>query len=107
MISSKCDKCKDKAWCWSCDECQSKPFPYFVCNNILTFREIVNHMSIHFNDPNQYLLCRICKVKKHITQFRFKNFTCRLCVYLSRYRFHHAKERFLEHANNYNIEVKL
>ena len=63
-------------------------------------------MSIHFNDPNQYLLCRMCKVNKHIT-FRFKNFSCRLCVYVGRYRFHHTKERLLEHAINYNIEVKL
>ena len=24
MISTKGDKCKNKPWCWSCDECQSK-----------------------------------------------------------------------------------
>ena len=30
MISTKCDKCKNMAWCWSCDECQNKPFQCFV-----------------------------------------------------------------------------
>ena len=24
MISTKCDKCKNKAWCWSCDEMSVK-----------------------------------------------------------------------------------
>ena len=36
MISTKCDKCKDKAWCWSCDESQRK---CFVCIEIITYRE--------------------------------------------------------------------
>ena len=39
MISTKCDKCKDKAWCWSCNECQSKPLSCFVCNEIITYIE--------------------------------------------------------------------
>ena len=30
MISKKCDKCKDKAWCWRCDECCVKVNPYHV-----------------------------------------------------------------------------
>ena len=103
MISTKCDKCKNKAWCWSCDECQSKPFQCFVCNKIITYRDRDNHLQVHFNNPNQYLVCRMCKVNKHITQFKFKHFYCRLCIYLHRYRFHHTKERFLEHAKKYNI----
>ena len=37
MISRKCDKCKNKAGCWSCDECKSKPFQCFVCNEIITY----------------------------------------------------------------------
>ena len=60
-------------------------------------------MVVHFNNPNQYLVCRMCKVNKHISQYRFKRFYCRLCIYLHRYRFHHTKERFLEHAKKYNI----
>ena len=60
-------------------------------------------MVVHFNNPNKYLVCRMCKVNKHISQYRFKPFYCRLCIYLHRYRFHHTKERFLEHAKKYNI----
>ena len=103
MISVKCDKCKNKAWCWSCDKCQSKPFQYFICNEIITYREKNNHMVVHFDNPNKYLVCRMSKVNKHISQYRFKHFYCRLCIYLHRYRFYHTKERFLEHAKKYNI----
>ena len=39
MISTKCDKCKNKKWGWSCDEFQTKPFHCFVCNKIITYRE--------------------------------------------------------------------
>ena len=45
----------------------------------------------------------MCKVHKTIAQYRFKNFYCRLCTYLHRYRFGHTKERFLEHAKRYNL----
>ena len=114
MISIKCDKCKNKAWCWCCDDCQSKPFQCFVLKEIITYRERHDNLSKHHNDPNQYLVCRMCKVNKHISQYRFKHFYCRLCIYLHRYRYHHTKERFLEHAKKYNIseagsqiEVKL
>ena len=103
MISTKCDKCKKKAWCWSCDKCQSKPFQSFICNEIITYREKHNHMVVHLNNPNLYLVCRMCKVNKQISQYRFKQFYCRLCIYLHRYRFHHTKERFLAHAKKYNI----
>ena len=58
MISTKCEKCKDKALCWSCNECQSKPLSCFVCNEIITYRERHNHMVIHFKNHNQYLICK-------------------------------------------------
>ena len=113
MISTKCDKSKNKAWCWSYDECQSKSCfvgnvrQCFVCNKVITYRERHDHLQVHFNNPNQYLVCRMCKVNKDITQYRFKHFYCRLCIYLHGYRVHHTKERFLEHAKKNNIEVKL
>ena len=44
MISTKCDNCKNKAWCWSCDDCQSKPFQCFVCNEIITYRKRHDHL---------------------------------------------------------------
>ena len=105
MISTKCDKCKDKAWCWSCNECQSKSLSCFVCNAIITYRETHNHMVIYCNDPNQYLICKKCKVNKRISHFRFKHYTCRICLYLNRYRFDYTKERFREHVKKFNIEV--
>ena len=69
MISTKCDKCKNKALCWSCNECQSKPFQCFVCNETITYRERLDHLQTHLNNPTQYLVCRMCKVNKHISQY--------------------------------------
>ena len=60
-------------------------------------------MHILFHDPNQYLVCRMCKVNKNITHFRFKHFTCRLCIYLSRYRLTLTKKKFIECAKKCNI----
>ena len=60
---------------------------------------------MHYNDPNQYLKCRNCKVNKHISHYRFKHFTYRVCLYLKRDRLGHAKERFIEHVKKYDIEV--
>ena len=105
MISAKCDKCK-KAWCSSCDMCQSKPFQCFVCDKVIAYRERHDHMGAHFNDPNQYLVCRKCKINKHVSYYRFKHYTCSLCLYLIRFRFGHTKERFIEYIRKYNIEVK-
>ena len=55
-------------------------------------------MVIHYNDPNQYLFCKKCKINKHISDYRFKPYTCRICLYLNRYRFGHTKERLREHV---------
>ena len=60
-------------------------------------------MSKHYNDPNQYLTCRMCKIIKHISYYRFKCFRCRLCIHLYRYRFGHNKKRFREIKKKYNI----
>ena len=85
--------------------CQSKPFLCFLYNETITYRERHDNMDIHYNDPNQYLVCRKCKVSKYISQFRFKDSICRLCLNLSRYRFDHTRERFIEHVKKYNIEI--
>ena len=106
MISTKCDKCKYKAWCWSCDECQSKQLVCFVCDKIITNRERRSHRSAHFNDPYRNLVCRKCKVIKQISYFKFNHYTCRLCLYLNRFRFRQIKERFIEYARKHNFEVK-
>ena len=78
MISTKCDKCKNKAWCWSFDVCQSKPFQCFVFDTIITYRERHENIGVHFNDYNQYLVCRKCKVNKHISYNSLKHYTFRL-----------------------------
>ena len=105
MISNKCDKCKDKAWCWSCDECCVKVnlLSCFVCSEIITYRGRHNHMVKHYNDPNQYLTFNKCKVNIDFSQYRFKHYTCRICLYLNRYRFGRTKERFREHVKKINI----
>ena len=90
MISIKIDECKHKSWSRICDWCQGKPFQCFVCNKIITEKH--EHLREHFNDPNQYLTCRMCKVYKHISQYRFKHFYCRLCTHLHKYRFGRTKE---------------
>ena len=41
-------------------------------------------MHSHFSDPDQYLVCSLCKVNQHISNYRFKLFTCRECVYLKK-----------------------
>ena len=60
-------------------------------------------MCKHYNDPNQYLTCRMCKINKHISYYRFKCLKCRLCISLHRYRFGHTEERYREHVKKYNI----
>ena len=66
MISTNFGKSIDKAWCLSCDEGQSKPYLIFLYDEIITKRERYNHMEIHFNNRNQNLICRMCKINKHI-----------------------------------------
>ena len=60
-------------------------------------------MSNYYSDPHQYLSCKMCKIVKDISYYRFKIFRCRLCVHLYRYRFEHTKHRFKEIAEVYKI----
>ena len=53
-MSTMCNKCEDKAWCWSCDESQSKTYLRFICIETIPYRDSHSHMSKHYNDPNQY-----------------------------------------------------
>ena len=76
----------------------------FICKETISYRDSHSHMSKHYNDPNQYLTCRICKINKHISYYRFKCFRCRLCIHLHRYRFGHTKERLREHVKKYNVK---
>ena len=58
-----------------------KPYQCFVCDRVKTYRDKHDHLLEHFNNPDQNLTCRKCKVYKHIPQFRFKQLYCRLFTY--------------------------
>ena len=62
-------------------------------------------MSIRYKDPNLYITCIMCKINQHISGVRFKNFKCRLCVYIHRYRYARTKDRFKEYAEGFKIKV--
>ena len=96
MFSIRCDECKNKSWAQSCNWCQGKPYQCFVCNRVITYRDKHDHLLEHFNNSDQYLTCRECKVYKHISQYRFKQFFYRLCTYLHKY----PKERFRKHVES-------
>ena len=83
MFSIKCVECKNKSQ--SCNWCQGKPYQGFICNRVITYRDNQNHFLEHYNNPNQYLTCRNCILYKHISQFGFKQFYCRLCTYLHKH----------------------
>ena len=75
MFCIKCDEYKNKSWShW----CQGKPCQCFVCR-VVTYRDKHDHLLEHYNNPNQYLTCRKCKLYKHISKYRFKQFYYRLC----------------------------
>ena len=92
MFSVKSDECKNKSWDQSCNWCQGKPYQCFVCDRDITYRDKHDHSLVHFNNPDQYLTYRKCKVYKHTSQYIFKQFYCRLCTYRHKYN----KERFLK-----------
>ena len=49
-------------------------------------------MNIHYNDPSLCITCIMCNENQHNSRFRFKNFKCRFCIYLHRYRYTHTKD---------------
>ena len=53
-------------------------------------------MNMRYKNINLYIACMMCNVNQHISGFRFKNFKCRLCIYLHRYRYTYTKDRFKE-----------
>ena len=47
----------------------------------------------------------MCNEYQYISGFRFKNFKCRLCIYLHRYRYTHTIDRFEEYAEIFTLKV--
>ena len=62
MFSIKCDDCKNKSWAQSCNWSQLKRHQCFLCKRVITYKEKHDHLLEHFNNPDQYLTCRKCKV---------------------------------------------
>ena len=63
-------------------------------------------MRKHNNDSNQYLVCRMCKLNKHISYYRFKRFRCRLCMFLHWYKINHNKDQFKKYEERYKINFQ-
>ena len=85
-----CDKCKNKPWKECCIEhCKQLEYCCYICKNIVKVKNYIKHLGDHYDNPDQYLECIMCKVCKHIYFFRIRNGRCRLCIYLNRYRFGH------------------
>ena len=82
---------------------KEQPYECFICNDIIREGDRNSHMSKHYEEVDLYSTCSMCKVKKHISYFRFKTNKCRLCVYLQRYLFGRTKDRFKEYIRKYNI----
>ena len=72
--SVKCDSCKDKSCRKCCDNCLDNSFKCYICKDYFKNRDYINHMNIHYNDPNLYITCIRCNVNQHISAFSFKNF---------------------------------
>ena len=103
--SVNCDSCKDKSWGRCGDKRLDSLFECYICRGHFKKRDFNSHMDMHYNDPNLYITCTMCKVNQHISGFKFKNFTCRLCVYVHRYRYTRTKDRFKKYAVGFNIKV--
>ena len=50
--SKKCVSCKDKSWRRCCDKCLDSLFECYICKGYFKNRHFINHMKIHYNDPN-------------------------------------------------------
>ena len=101
----KCDKSKNKPWKECCNDCKELDYCCYICKDIVKVKNYIKHLGGHYDNPDQYLACNMCKVYKHISFCRFRNGRCKLCIYLNRYRFTHTKDRFKEYAEKFNIKV--
>ena len=100
-----CDKCKNKPWRECSDNCKEIEYHCYVCANVVKVIDYIEHLGKHYNDKSLYLTCCMCRVNKHISDYRFRKAKCRLCIYLHRYRHIHTKDRFEEYVKRFNIKV--
>ena len=69
--SVKCVSCKDKSWKRCCYKCLNSLFECYISKGYFINRQLINHMNIHFKDPNLYITCVMCNVNQYIRGFRF------------------------------------
>ena len=85
------------------NHCKELEYCCYICKDIVKVKDYSKQLGEHYDNPDQYLECNMCKVHKHISFFRFRNGRCRLCIYLNRYRFTHSRNHFREHVYKYSI----
>ena len=69
---SKCLNCRDKQWKDCCYKCREQPYECFKCKEAIKEKDRNDHMSKHYDEAKLCLTCAMCKLKKHISYFRFK-----------------------------------
>ena len=52
MNSTKCDKCKDRAWRQCCDDCQNKTLIRRVFKEDIPYKDRFNHVNIPYTNLN-------------------------------------------------------
>ena len=57
--SVKCDSCKDKSWRRCCDKSLDILLYYYICKGFFENRHYINHMNMHYNDPDLYITFRM------------------------------------------------
>ena len=65
----KCDKCKYKPWKACCNDCKESEYCCYLYKNIVRVKNYIKCFGDHYDNPNQYLECNMCKVCKHISFF--------------------------------------
>ena len=103
-MKMKCNKCKNKSWKAYCNNCKESEYSFYVCKNMVKVKDYIEHLGYHYSDRDQYLACSMGNVCKHISLYRFRNRNFRLCMYLHRYRYGHAKNQVRENVYKYKIQ---
>ena len=62
--SLKYDSRKDKSWRKCCDKCLDNLIKNYTFKGHFKNRDYINHMSIHYDDPNFYITCIMCNVNQ-------------------------------------------
>ena len=61
-MKMKCNKCKNKSWKKSCNNCKELEHSCYVWKNMIRVKDYIEHLGYHYSDPDQYLACSMCNV---------------------------------------------